>query len=83
MWEEFKERAIGAATIIITIGVFVGWFFDFPPAHSYHLSVFNCYSKPCEWIEDRGVYHKYAECEKMGKQLLDEIVLVKEYKCEE
>jgi hypothetical protein len=69
--------------LVLMVGWFVAWLFDIPPQHSYALSVFNCYSKPCEWVQDRGLYHKRAECEKMGKQLLDEIDKVKEYKCEE
>jgi hypothetical protein len=89
MWKQIKDTTttIVSGVVMVAIMLAVGWaarsLNEIIEAPTYTLSVFNCYTKPCEWIQGRGVYDKRAECERMGKQLLDKIDHVKDYKCEE
>ena len=56
---------------------------DMLEAPTYTLSVFNCHTKPCKWVEYPNQFHKRTECENAGKHTVDDIDEVKDYRCEE
>jgi hypothetical protein len=72
MWKRLKDIANIAGGIACTL-IFLALLFgakylnDIIEAPTYTLSVFNCRTKPCEWVQDRGAYDNRAECEKDGQ----------------
>ena len=88
MWQRIKDIAKfadGIAYIPIFFAVLVGAKFlnDMLEAPTYTLSVFNCHTKPCKWVEYPNQFHKRTECENAGKHTVDDIDEVKDYRCEE